>query len=389
MHPLKDKACIVGVGQTPYTRGTNRSALSQILHATAAAAEDAGLSVHDIDGIVTPMPLPTVEHLAANLGIADLRYSGASNIGGAAPVAAVQTAAMAVALGVARHVLIPVGWNAYSGAGVRGAGRGGPVGLPPSFGLTMSEYYMPFGLAVPVQWFSWLATRYVQQYMVPIEGPAAIAMAARKHAQLNDNAFMRNRPMTMDDYRAARMIAEPFRLFDCCLETDGACAVIISSAERARDLKKTPVYISGTAEGHPMPADDIPSRREFLKIGLHFATPQALKMAEIDRGAVDFVEIYDCFTHIVLLELEALGFCKAGEAWQFVQNGRIELGGELPFNTHGGLLSEAHVAGLNHVVEATRQLRRECGERQVKDAEVGIVTGFGDFGDGSLAVLRR
>ena len=389
MHPLKDKACIVGVGETAYTRGTDRSVLSQILHATAAAAEDAGLSVHDIDGIVTPMPMPTVEHLAANLGIQDLRYSAASNIGGAAPVAAVQTASMAVALGVAHNVLIPVGWNAYSGAGVRGAGRSGPVGLPPSFGLTMSEYYMPFGLAVPAQWLSWLATRYVQQYMVPLEGPAAVAMAARKHAQLNQNAYMRNRPMTMEDYRSARIITEPFRLFDCCLETDGACAVIISSAERARDLKQTPVYISGMAEGHPMPADDIPSRKEFLKIGLRFATPQALAMADMDLSAIDFAEIYDCFTHIVLLELEALGFCKPGEAWQFVQNGRIELGGELPFNTHGGLLSEAHVAGLNHVVEAARQLRRECGERQVKDAEVGVVTGFGDFGDGSLAVLRR
>jgi acetyl-CoA acetyltransferase len=169
MHPVKDKACIVGVGETPYTRGTNRSQLSQILHATAAALDDAGLKPHDIDGMVLPMPMPTVEHLAANLGIPDLRYTASSNIGGAAPVAAVQTAAMAVALGVAHHVLIPVGWNAYSGAGVRGAGRSGPVGLPPSFGLTMSEYYMPFGLAVPAQWFAWLATRYVEQYKVPLE----------------------------------------------------------------------------------------------------------------------------------------------------------------------------------------------------------------------------
>ena len=389
MHPLKDKACIVGVGETPYTRGTNRSQLSQILHATMAALDDAGLKPHDIDGMVLPMPMPTIEHLAANLGIPDLRYSASSNIGGAAPVAAVQTAAMAVALGVAKHVLIPVGWNAYSGAGVRGAGRSGPVGLPPSFGLTMSEYYMPFGLAVPAQWFAWLATRYIEQYKIPLEGPACVALAARKHAQLNEKAFMRGRPLTMEDYRNSRMIAQPFRLFDCCLETDGACALIISSAERAKDLKQRPVYISGTAEGHPLPADDIPGRKDFFKIGLYFAAPQALAMADVSLRDVDFVEIYDCFTHIVLLELEALGCCKPGEAGEFVQNGRIELGGELPFNTHGGLLSEAHLAGLNHVAEATRQLRHQCGERQVKDAELGIVTGFGDFGDGSLAILRR
>jgi acetyl-CoA acetyltransferase len=389
MHPLKDKACIVGVGETPYTRGTDRSQLSQVLHATAAALDDAGLKPHDIDAIVTSMPMPTIEHLAANLGIPDLRYSAASNIGGAAPVACLQTAAMAVALGIANNVLIPVGWNAYSGAGVRGAGRSGPAALPPSFGLTMSEYYMPFGLAVPAQWFSWLATRYVHEYNVPIEGPAAVAIAARKHAQLNEKAFMRGRPMTMDDYRNARMVADPFRLFDCCLETDGACAVILSSAERARDLKKRPVYIAGAAEGHPLPADDIPGRRDFFKIGLSFAAPKALAMADVKVQDADFVEIYDCFTHIVLLELEALGVCKPGEAWQFVQGGRIELGGELPFNTHGGLLSEAHVAGLNHLAEATRQLRHQCGERQVKDAEVGVVTGFGDFGDGSLVVLRR
>jgi acetyl-CoA acetyltransferase len=389
VHPLRDKACIVGVGETAYTRGTDRTVMSQMLHATMAALDDAGLKPHDIDGIVTPMPSAPPEHFAANLGIPDLRYTASTNIGGAAPVAAVQTAAMAVGFGLAKHVLIPVGWNAYSGAGVRGAKRSGPVGLPPSFGPTMVEYYMPYGLATPVQWFSWLSTRYVELYQVPLEGPAAIAMAARKHAQLNDNAVMRGRPMTMDDYRNARMVARPFRLFDCCLETDGACAVIVSSAERARDLNKRPVYISGAAEGHPLPADDIPSRKDFFRIGLNFAAPLAFEMAEVTHRDIDFVQIYDCFTHVVLLELEALGFCNRGEAWQFAQNGRLELGGDLPFNTHGGLLSEAHVAGLNHVVEATRQLRQECGERQVKDAEVGLVTGFGDFGDGSLVILRR
>ena len=393
MDSLKDQSCITGIGETAYTRGTDKKEFTLMLEASMNAIADAGLKPHDIDGIIPPpTPFATSEHFAANLGIEDMRYAATVHMGGASSVTALQSAALAVTYGVAKHVLVPFGWKGYSGSRVRSLGSDNGESMSGALGAlmnTVNEYYLPFGASVPVQWYAWMATRHKALYNVPDEATGAIALASRKHAQLNDKAYMRGRPLTMDDYLNSRWVAKPFRLFDCCLETDGACAVIISAAERAKDCKQSPVYISGIAEGHPYPADDIPARPDPFKIGLSFATPQALEMAEIDRKDLDFLEVYDCFTYVVLLQLEALGLCGRGEGADFVKDGRLELGGEFPMNTHGGLHSEAHVAGLNHVVEATRQLRHDCGERQVKNAQLGLVTGWGDFGDGSLAILRR
>ena len=386
---MKIRAAIVGIGETEYVRGAESTPVEMMVEAAHAALADAGLRGRDLDGIIPPPVYTTAEELATTLGVVDLRHAITVEMGGASPVAAIGHAARAVTEGIASAVLVVVGWNGYTAMRPKPGAR--RVRLPELQATVRAfrDFYRPYGAVLPVQVYSWIATRYQRLYGVPPDAPGTVAVAMRKHARMNPKAVMREKPLTMEDYLASRWVTEPMRLYDCCLETDGACAVIVTSAERARDLAKPPVAVLGAAEGHPYPADDIPARTDMLKIGLHDAGRRALAEAGVHAASADLLGIYDCFTWTVLWQIEALGLCGRGEAKDWVRGGRIELGGEMPINMNGGLLSEAHVWGLNNVVEVVRQLRHEAGARQVAGAELAIVTGYGDLGDGSCAVLAR
>jgi acetyl-CoA acetyltransferase len=196
--------------------------------------------------------------------------------------------------------------------------------------------------------------------------------------------------MTLEDYYDAPWVTEPYRRFDCCLETDAGAAVLVSTLRTARRLGVAdPVVIAAVAEGRASPASDIVNREDIFHIGLTDAAPRAYDIAGMGPEDMNFAQIYDCFTFEVIQQLEEAGFCARGDGGRFVMDGGIELGGALPVNTHGGLLSQAHALGLNHVVEAVSQLRGTAGPAQVEGARAGVVTGWGDMGDGSIAVLRR
>ena len=382
---LRDKACVTGVGETTYMRGSTQSAYDLQIEASLKAIADAGLDPKQIDGVI-PIGIvsATAEDFIDNFGIPDLRFSAIVPHGGASPVMALQCAAAAVAAGVCNHVLIAFGRNVTGAAATKAGAR---IHTMPQFHY-VTEFEYPIGNAAPAQIYAPMAQRHMALYGTKVSHFGEVAVAHRQHALLNDNAVMK-KPMTLEDHANSRMIADPFRLFDCSLESDGGAACIVSSAERASDLKHRRIFISGTAAGHPDQPGAITQRPDITSLGIAKAAQRAFQMAGVTHADIDVAEIYDCFTYAVIRQLEDLGFCKKGEGGPFVEGGRLRLDGALPTNTHGGLLSQAHVWGLNHIVELVRQLRGNAGRAQVKDAEVGLVTGYGDLGDGAVAIMRR
>ena len=378
---LREKAAITGIGETEYVRGSGKTPLRMMMEATLLACQDAGISPKDIDGII-PYAGPVVaEDFITNFGISDLRFSGTTPLGGASAVAALQCAAALVTAGVCKHVLIPLGRDGWSGVRI-----GSRVQGMPQFRV-IGEFEMPMGAIAPAQLYAPMARRHMELYGTTSRQLGSIAVTTRQHAILHGNATM-TKPITLEDHQNSRMISDPLRLLDCSLESDGGAAVIVSSSEQARDMNKPPVYIMGVAEGHPDSPSTITQRPDLTRLGLAKAAPKAFAMAGVAPADIQVAQIYDCFTYIVLCQLEDLGFCKKGEGGAFVENGALGLGGRLPVNTHGGLLSQAHMAGLNHVVELARQLRGEGGKTQVPNAKLGLVTGYGDMGDGSVAIMR-
>lgn len=374
-HALRDKAAISGIGETAYTRGTTKSGLALQLEASLKAIDDAGLGPRDIDGVIPYFPGGGIaEDFIANLGLPDLALSAFVPMGGATCVAALQMAAMAVATGVCRNVLISVGRTGYSGARVSTR-----LQQFPQFALA-AEFEAPIGMFAPAQLYAQGARRHMELYGTTTRHFAEVAVVTRRHAILNGNVVM-NKPLTVEEHHASRMIADPFRLFDCSLESDGGAAVVVSATDRARDLKQPSVTIMGVAEGHPESPASIAQRPDLLEFGLAKAAPRAYSMAGIGPKDIDVAEIYDCFTFTVINQLELLGFCKKGEGGPFVAEGNLERGGRLPLNTDGGGLSSCHpgMRGIFLIVEAVRQLRGQAGDVQVPDCDVAIACGSGGW----------
>lgn len=382
-HPFRDRAAIAGVASTDYHRDSGVSTLTLALQAISAAVADAGLTLDDIDGVATHRVDDSVQApvVAEALGIRDLRYYLDQFGGGSASHSVVGQAAMAVITGQAEAVVCWRSINARSGR------RMGGTGQDPYTSLEY-QYQVPYGYATPPQQFAMMSRTYLAERGITDEQLGAVAIAQREHARHNDRAMMRDE-LTLEDYLASRWIVEPLRLFDCCLETDAAVAIVVTRTERARDLAKPPILISGAVWG---PGSNLVSngRSTLWSSGAAIAAERLWHQADLQPTDVDVAEIYDAFTPLVPLQLEQYGLCAPGDAAAFIADGHTRPGGSLPVNTHGGHLSGGYVHGLNHLMEAVEQLRGESGPRQVPDAEIALSTGQPGFVAGnSSAILLR
>ena len=371
---LSERAAIVGIGATEFSKASGRSELQLALEAAKAAIDDAGLEPADVDGMVT-FTMESSEEIAVarGLGIPKRTHFSRVHFGGGAACGTVQQAAMAVATGVSKAVICYRGFNERSGRRF-GAGRQGrtpdiPAALP-------TDWYAPFGLVTPAAWVAMFARRYMHEYGATSEDFGRVAVADRRHAATNPKAWFYDRPISLEDHQKSRWIVEPLHLLDCCQESDGAVALLVTSSERARDLRQPPANIRASAQGASFEQemmtsyyrDDISGLDEMRLVGDQLWGMSGLRPEDI-RTAV----IYDHFTPFVLTQLEELGFCKRGEARHFIADGHIELDGELPLNTHGGQLGEAYIHGMNGIAEGVRQVRGSA-VNQVDAVENVLVT---------------
>lgn len=371
-------AAIVGVGFTEYSSNSGRSVLSLAVESCHKAMDDAGLTPKDVDAILEFNIGDSVpaEAIAMGLSLPEISYILDWYAGGFAPSALVATAAMAVNSGMAKAVLVYRAMNGRSGMRLGGTEQAAFLQLQSKAG---GQYRSPYGFLTFAQGMAMWCRRHMVEYGTKPEHLGSIAILQRANAVLNERAMQR-KPLTMDDYMASRMIVEPFRLFDMCLESDGGCALLVTSASKAKDCKKKPVYIKAAAFAGGPGVDWDPTFANIYSwqdITENFTKPLGQKLykeAGLGPKDIDIAEIYDCFTHTVLLGLEGLGFCSKGEGGPFAASGAIGLHGSIPVNTHGGMLSEAYLHGVNVITEAVMQLRGEGGARQVSNAEVAIVT---------------
>ncbi|WP_371653765.1 MULTISPECIES: lipid-transfer protein [unclassified Streptomyces] len=348
---LGGKAAIVGIGATEFSKDSGRSELKLAVEAVRAALDDAGLTPDDVDGMVTfTMDTSPEITVAQAAGIGELSFFSRIHYGGGAACATVQQAALAVASGVAEVVVCYRAFNERSG---RRFGSGVQHREPSAEGAALG-WSLPFGLLTPASWVAMAAQRYLHAYGLTPEAFGHVAVVDRRHAATNPAAYFYGRPITLADHAASRWIVEPLRLLDCCQETDGGQAIVVTTAERARDLRRPPAVITAAAQGAGRRQEGMTS---FYRDGLTglpemgVVARQLWRTSGLTPAEIDVAILYDHFTPFVLMQLEEFGFCGPGEAADFVA------ADALPLNTHGGQLGEAYLHGMNGIAEAVRQVR--------------------------------
>lgn len=378
------EATIVGIGETKLGKRPGITGVELQAEAVIAAIADAGLTKDDVDGLFNlgPYSNPSQMHamtLAEYLGVRPTVQSSIDGGGTWTPLYMLANCIWAVESGQCEVAVCTFGEAAATGRPVTGPGWTTSGARP--------EYEWPYGITGAVGPYALLASRHMALYGTTSEGLGAVAQSARRHAALNENAVRRT-PFTLDEYMASRMVASPLRLFDCSTMVDGAGAIVVTSRSRAADLPHKPVDIKGFAAktGHRT----LSQFTDFESLELKDVANRALRMAGIDLGDLDVAMIHDAFTISVVVYLEELGFCGRGEAGAYALDGQLDLGSACPVNTHGGLLSQGHVAGFLHVTEAVRQLRGTAGAAQVDGAAHAMVAGNGGiFGVNAVMVLGQ